>query len=175
MREEIIQAARRRIGIPWRHQGRTEAGLDCIGLIMSVATEVGIAYHDLPAYTRTTYQNTFLKEFRAQAKLRAVSERVVGDMLLLKDGLYPCHVAFYSMDRGQETIIHTSPRRKGTIEEPLAPYLDRVTHCFTFNETETEEYHGSIGRENSARDRRIRSRSLLRESGTRPDGGEPTR
>jgi cell wall-associated NlpC family hydrolase len=40
-RREIVEAARSFVGTPYRHQGHTKRGLDCIGLIIVVAEKFG--------------------------------------------------------------------------------------------------------------------------------------
>lgn len=43
MREDVVAAARARLGTRWRHQGRLNGvGLDCIGLVGDVALECGV-------------------------------------------------------------------------------------------------------------------------------------
>jgi NlpC/P60 family putative phage cell wall peptidase len=41
-RAEVIAEARRWIGTRWRHQGRTEGGLDCVGLLIVVARSLNL-------------------------------------------------------------------------------------------------------------------------------------
>lgn len=41
--EAFVAAARSYIGVPWKHQGRSRAGLDCIGLIILAGRDIGIA------------------------------------------------------------------------------------------------------------------------------------
>ena len=33
-RREIVDAARNWVGVPYRHQGRTRNGIDCVGLLL---------------------------------------------------------------------------------------------------------------------------------------------
>jgi cell wall-associated NlpC family hydrolase len=48
----IVAAARSMLGAPYHHQGRDRAlGLDCVGLLIEVAKEIGAAYHDLSGYS----------------------------------------------------------------------------------------------------------------------------
>jgi cell wall-associated NlpC family hydrolase len=46
----IVDAARSYIGVPFRHQGRTRAGMDCAGLLLAVADDCGIQYPRNLAY-----------------------------------------------------------------------------------------------------------------------------
>jgi cell wall-associated NlpC family hydrolase len=40
-RREVVEAARECVDLPYRHQGHTKRGLDCIGLIILVAQKFG--------------------------------------------------------------------------------------------------------------------------------------
>lgn len=53
---DVVACARTQIGVPWVHQGRMwGAALDCAGLVICVARELGIvpAAFDVTGYTRT--------------------------------------------------------------------------------------------------------------------------
>ncbi len=59
MQRKIIDTARTWIGVPWRHQGRSRAGVDCIGLGVVVGRELGLAFIDTIHYP----QRPDLKQF----------------------------------------------------------------------------------------------------------------
>lgn len=42
LEQRIVAAARGWIGVPFEHQGRSRAGIDCAGLVIEVAREVGL-------------------------------------------------------------------------------------------------------------------------------------
>ena len=45
-RTDIVAAARGWLGVPWRHQGRSRAGVDCVGLVVVVCRSLGLSDHD---------------------------------------------------------------------------------------------------------------------------------
>jgi cell wall-associated NlpC family hydrolase len=58
----IVAAARRYVGIPFRHQGRDpRIGIDCVGLCALVARDVGVPPHDETTYARTPNPRHFLR------------------------------------------------------------------------------------------------------------------
>lgn len=49
----IVAAARALLDVPYHHQGRDRRfGLDCVGLLIEVARDVGAKWHDLEGYSR---------------------------------------------------------------------------------------------------------------------------
>jgi cell wall-associated NlpC family hydrolase len=64
-----VDAARRYIGAPWKHGGSDAAGMDCFGLIVAVARDLGIPY-PVMTYDRLPDLSLFaaLRQFCAPAK-----------------------------------------------------------------------------------------------------------
>lgn len=48
--QNFVDAALGLVGVPWRHQGRSVAGIDCAGLIAVAAMAVGIVVRDRANY-----------------------------------------------------------------------------------------------------------------------------
>jgi cell wall-associated NlpC family hydrolase len=46
----IVTAARSYLGVPFRHQGQTRAGMDCAGLVLAVARDCAVDHPDGLAY-----------------------------------------------------------------------------------------------------------------------------
>jgi len=51
-RADVVAAARALIGVPFRHQGRTVEGVDCAGLVVLIARNLGLAEADVSGYNR---------------------------------------------------------------------------------------------------------------------------
>ena len=49
---QVVAAGRCYTGVRWHHQGRTRAGLDCAGLIIRTAHDLGLSEFDLADYGR---------------------------------------------------------------------------------------------------------------------------
>lgn len=58
------QIALRYLGVPFRHRGRTERGLDCVGLLAVVAQELGVDIHDVRLYGREPTAALLAQVFR---------------------------------------------------------------------------------------------------------------
>jgi len=48
--EQLVAAARSYIGVRWHHQGRSRAGLDCAGVIIRAAHDLGLSEFDARGY-----------------------------------------------------------------------------------------------------------------------------
>lgn len=101
----IVAAARAAIGTPFLHQGRVAgAGLDCAGLVVHVAQEIGADYVDATGYARHPSQGLLEAILDSQPCLVRVSlgERQAGNVLLMKFAGDPQHLGVCAGD----TIIH---------------------------------------------------------------------
>jgi cell wall-associated NlpC family hydrolase len=52
-RQQIVETARSYVGTPYQHQGRLRGvGVDCVGLLVCVARDLGVSKFDFRAYRR---------------------------------------------------------------------------------------------------------------------------
>lgn len=138
-RAEIVAAARRWIGTPYRHQCSTRGqGADCLGLLRGVWREVIGPEPELPPpYTADWSEASGEERLHAAAlrHLRAVQAPRGGDVLLfrMRAGAVAKHLAILAEDRpGMRTIIHAYSGR-GVVETPLtAAWARRVVGAFEF-------------------------------------------
>jgi len=121
-RDQIVEAARRWKGTPWRHQGRTPVGIDCAGLIVCVAKELGLSDFDTADYQRTAQQHKLLGYFREHMDAQPLKELKAGDVILFRDSAYPCHVAMVAEKNGALYIIHAHAERRVVLEEQLSEH-----------------------------------------------------
>ena len=76
--DAIVAEARTWLGVPWRHQGRSRAGVDCAGLVVLVARALELADHDSTAYGRRAQGQGFVEHFRGHMDGIAVTQRMCG-------------------------------------------------------------------------------------------------
>jgi len=129
IRRQIIRTARGYVGTSFVHQGRTATGLDCIGLIVRVAWDMGLSDKDFLAYTRTPNARVFLENLPKYLTKKSFPY-APGDILLLSLPLYPCHLAIYT-DIG--TVIHALSKRGSVVEHTLSDdWKARVRSAWEF-------------------------------------------
>jgi|CXWL01.1.fsa_nt_gi hypothetical protein len=56
----IVEAARKYLGVKFQHQGRTDRGCDCLGLVVMAATDCGIVCNDRTDYSHRLDKDTLI-------------------------------------------------------------------------------------------------------------------
>lgn len=144
-RDDIVAAARRRIGTPWVHQGRLDGlGLDCIGFVSAIAAEcqlLGPDTDEILGRTWTDYGRW--PDGRLLALLRQylipVDSPSMGDVIAFRLRSLPQHVGILTDRRSGRGLIHAlspdpgHPGSGGVREVTFArPWTDRAVGAFTW-------------------------------------------
>lgn len=104
--QDIIDTARQCLKTPFVHQGRIPGiALDCAGLVVVTADQLGIPIIDRLDYSRLPNNGSLEAALDIQPALKKVSREDVqiSDVLLMRFKSEPQHLGLYA---GQ-TIIHT--------------------------------------------------------------------
>lgn len=133
-REEWLTALRSYKGVRFLHQGRSRAGIDCVGLLSCAASDLGYANEvqaSLRDYARAPDSDMFLRRItdflvrRPYNRLQPMRKQLLaGDVIAFwidKRGL-PRHVAVYTGQnaRGEDTMIHSlAMMPKCVVEQPI--------------------------------------------------------
>lgn len=126
-RQQIIDAARSYLRVPYHHQGRNRAGIDCAGLIVCVARDVGIELQDMGGYPRTP-DGKALRSF-VEEQGRRVAEYQPGDILLMRFERDPQHLAIVT-DRG---MIHSYLGAGKVVEHGIdKTWAKRIVAAYAF-------------------------------------------
>lgn len=116
-KEAFIEAARGWIGTRWVHQGRNRAGVDCVGLLLMAAQDIGIELPDMPGYRRSPNPALFVTHIRDNSL--SVAQPEPGTFGIFRDGTQPCHVGIFGERDGQLTLIHAYSALGKVLEEPF--------------------------------------------------------
>lgn len=119
--KQIVEAARRYLGVPFRHQGRSRLGVDCLGLLVCIARDCDLKHDEKQIFLLDEVDyGHFPDPKRLYFGLMKVFEPVsredmhVGDVLLLRIDGQARHLAVvgdYSL--GGLSLIHAyAPARK---------------------------------------------------------------
>lgn len=94
--EEYIAECRKYLNVRWQHQGRTEKGIDCAGLLVVPAITLGILKpeDDVSNYGRTPHDDTLTRLLHQHCqRLPHWREAQPGDILAIKyAGPQPHHL-----------------------------------------------------------------------------------
>ncbi len=117
--DAFVAAARSYVGVPWRHLGRSRTGVDCIGLVLLAAAEVGMDLLDPAPYAREPQGTRLLDGILAHAT--RVADAAPGDVLLFRLGLYGGHVGIASAHPawGVAACLHAYAPRRQVVEQPM--------------------------------------------------------
>lgn len=130
--DDILAAARAAIGTPFQHQGRAAGkALDCAGLIVHVARDIGAEYVDTAGYSRLPSHGLLQAALERQPCLMPVSiaDRQPGDVLLMRFKNEPQHLAICA----GETIIHSYSTVGQVCEHRLSDvWVSRIVSVYRF-------------------------------------------
>lgn len=119
--ETIVDTARGCVGTKFRHQGRIAGqALDCAGLAVVALRSAGVEVKDLTNYSRTPHDDKLRKVLDMQPGLYSVSvsDMSSGDILLIRIGTQPSHIAIYA---GEGRIIHSYEIIGRVVEHRIDP------------------------------------------------------
>lgn len=122
---DIVAAARAYVGVRFAHQGRSAAGLDCLGLLIASADDCGLTFGgkpasglDVPQYG--TRPDVVLLHQKLSTYLTAIALESVcpGDVVVLKINGSPQHLALiadYPLS-GELGMIHAYAPARAVVE-----------------------------------------------------------
>ncbi|GAB4511253.1 MAG: peptidase [Roseibium sp.] len=128
--EDIVAAARRWLGTPFHHQGRVRGvGVDCAGLVIGAARELGIMDIDVTGYGHRPDDEEMERLVRAHLAEIPLAEAAPGDVLLILIDRRPQHLAI----RSDVGMIHAyAPARKVVEHRIDAVWAARIHAAFRF-------------------------------------------
>lgn len=133
-RDDILKEARSWINVPFKHQGRTRNGVDCVGLVVVVCRALGVSSYDSTVYSRRPSEDIsqFLGHFRENCiELPKWTDAKPADLLVFSHRGLPCHVGFRSSIQRSPAVIHSVAAYRCVRETPLTnEWLDSVKFAF---------------------------------------------
>ena len=118
---DAVIAARRYLGVPFRHRGRSERALDCVGLIVRAFADCGrMVSHDKEHYGREPHADGLREQLILEFGQPA-SDVQVGDVALIAyNTIIPHHVAIVGNYRyGGFSLIHADGMAGKVVEHRL--------------------------------------------------------
>lgn len=125
----LADAARAYMGAPWVHQGRTRAGLDCVGLPVLALRDCGYSLSDVTTYSRNPHGGQLEKHLRAEFGAPVhKADMAAGDIVAMAYKRVIRHVGIIAGYRdGGLSLIHTDQSVGRVTEHRIdAAWLDRI-------------------------------------------------
>ncbi len=121
--DEIVACAHTLIGVRFLHRGRDLRGIDCVGVPIYIAKELGIKEWDALSYSNRPNTPEFVKLLRESGATPVPFLEVAhGDMLRMLSFRFPVHVGIYEiMPNGAEYVIHAYEPFKKVVRSRLTP------------------------------------------------------
>ncbi|MCP3899115.1 MAG: C40 family peptidase [Desulfobacteraceae bacterium] len=121
----IISECRSYLGVPWKHQGRSRKGVDCVGFLLLALKESNIPMLEIRGYARTPDGVALKAIMDKQPSLERVSQPYkIGDIVLFRIRKEPQHVAILVDSNTSELgMIHSyNGGKKMVVEHDFADY-----------------------------------------------------
>ena len=126
---DIVKTAREYIGTPFHHQARIKGvGIDCAGLLICVARELGLQHYDVQGYSRVPSGAEF--ERHLTANLDIIDAIEPGCILLMAFDTDPQHVAICT---SLTSIVHAHFEVRKCVEHDIdAIWESRIRAIYRF-------------------------------------------
>ena len=127
-KNKIVEIARSYVGVPYLHQGRNRNGLDCIGLVLAVAKDLGMEIDDTPyVYEMVPSPEILYRGCDDHFKREITYSR--GDFVLIRFHIDPQHAAIIAGD----TMIHSYQKAGQVVEHRLSKqWKARILRTYSY-------------------------------------------
>lgn len=142
MRKEVVAKAREFNGTPFQHQGRIKGtALDCVGLPLCVAEELGIVdkngvplkSRDNLNYSAQPQDQLVHQECQNRLIQKPIEQMADGDVVTLRVPSIPCHVAIVTLVDGVWHMIHAYTGNRKCAEHVMDDkWKKRIEGVFSF-------------------------------------------
>jgi cell wall-associated NlpC family hydrolase len=124
----VAEHARSLIGTPFRHQGRSRQGLDCVGLVIYSLRAVGFPINDQRGYRIVPPRRMLRKAFEEHGLIEVAKQPVDGDVLLfwLRDKRLEIHCGVACGDG----FVHVEDGRRVEFASLASGWGDQVAAVF---------------------------------------------
>jgi len=119
--QEMIAESRKWVGRPWRHQGRSWQGVDCVGLFKAVAKSKGFIIDMPDNYTRFPDPNELREGMKEVCEEIRIKLARPGDFYIMQFEGRGIHVAMKT-DQG---ILHAAAIHRKVVEHTLSLEWER--------------------------------------------------
>jgi cell wall-associated NlpC family hydrolase len=130
-RQQIVTAARAKLGAAFRHQGRGPEAYDCVGLVIKVAHELGLSNFDSKGYTRAPNPAEMREALEANLEYVRFDTVQPGDVLWFR-APEPQHLGIVTSMLPMQ-MVHAFQRTGRVVETGIDRFWrQRIVACFRY-------------------------------------------
>ena len=130
-RQQVVTAARQKLGAAFRHQARGPEAYDCVGLVIKVAHELGLSDFDSKAYTRAPDPVEMREALEANLDYVRFCSVLPGDVLWFR-APEPQHLAIVTQVEPMQ-MVHAFARVSRVVETGVDRFWrGRLVACFRY-------------------------------------------
>lgn len=123
-RDDIVAAARRYIGVPFRKGGRSDKSIDCVGLLIKVHQDLGLQIEDSTDYTfsplvATSYINDLVRGQSTEAPIAPVLR---GQIAIMRETVFPMHFGIIARSEDRLTFINANTKERRVVEQDFSEW-----------------------------------------------------
>lgn len=129
----FIEMARSWLGVPFAHQGRSRAGVDCAGLVICVARQAGLVAPDFDVNGYRRQPDGSMLAI-CDEHLQPVDDLAAAHVATVRFSVEPQHVALVTPYRhGGQALLHALQNSGGVVEHRMDRcWRARVLRAYRF-------------------------------------------
>lgn len=116
-REDIVRVARSYIGTKFRMYGRDRTGVDCVGLLYCVGTDLGVKAENFTDYKTSPEPVKLQRMLETYTYPTATTPPRNGQVLKLRQMVFPMHVGILVVENGRLSVINANIKSKQVVED----------------------------------------------------------
>jgi cell wall-associated NlpC family hydrolase len=131
---QIVEEARRWLGVRWLHQGRSQQGVDCVGLPIMVFQATKGSTLDFTGYARQASDEAMLEICAAHMQPVPLDLMAPGDVVVMRFDNQR-HMAMLGDYPGGLSLIHAHARARRVVEHRMdEAWRSRIMGCFRWRD-----------------------------------------
>ena len=129
-RAELVAQARTYLKVPYRHQGRSRDGADCVGLLVAIAEDFGITIGYATNYNLHPELRIFAEGVLRYCNEVPIHDRQPGDIGLFRMTKGRWHTAIFTE---RDLMLHSSMKDRRVVEHRLDDaWRNSLVRAYTF-------------------------------------------
>ena len=118
------------LGVPFHHQGRSDAGVDCIGLVMVAANRAGQQIENVTGYPMVPRNGLFMRHLLQHCDAVDADSVMPGDICMFAFDSEPQHIAIVTNTSPEIRIIHSYAQVGAVVETGIGGIWQRRLRGF---------------------------------------------